>query len=92
MWLQRPKTLVRMQAQALSEALKNNSTLTTLDLQSNSIRDNRVQALSGALKSNSTLTTNNSIGSNGAQVLTEALGTNSALITLDLWGNLIGDN
>ncbi|KAF9329138.1 hypothetical protein BG006_007781, partial [Podila minutissima] len=44
-------------AQALTEALKTNSTQTTLDLQNNSIGDNRTQTLSAALMTNSTLTT-----------------------------------
>jgi Ran GTPase-activating protein (RanGAP) involved in mRNA processing and transport len=42
--------------QALAEALKSNSTLTTLDLAGNSIGSNGGQALAEALKSNSTLT------------------------------------
>ncbi|KAF9386232.1 hypothetical protein CPB97_003913 [Podila verticillata] len=56
-----------------SEALKTNSTLTTLDLSGNSIGNNGVQALAEALKTNSTLATlelqNNSIGDTGAQLL-----------------------
>ena len=42
--------------QALSEALKTNSTLTTLTLRDNWIGPNGAQALSEALKANSTLT------------------------------------
>ncbi|KAF9136205.1 hypothetical protein BGX30_011300, partial [Mortierella sp. GBA39] len=92
------------EVQALSEALKINSTLTTLDLGNlntldrgdNWIGDNGTQALSEALKSNSTLTTlnlsNNSIGDNGAQALSEALKINSTLTTLDLQNNSIGSN
>ncbi|KAF9995335.1 hypothetical protein BGZ79_010970 [Entomortierella chlamydospora] len=83
-------------AQALSEALKVNSTLTTLSLYNNSVRDNGAQALSEALKTNSTLTTLdltfNSIGSDGAQALSEALKTNSTLTTLDLTNNSIGSD
>ncbi|KAG0344254.1 hypothetical protein BG004_004611, partial [Podila humilis] len=63
-------------AEALAEALKalkTNSTLATLNLESNSIGDNGAQALGEALKTNSTLITlelqNNSIGDNGAQAL-----------------------
>ncbi|KAG0097773.1 hypothetical protein BGZ93_002021, partial [Podila epicladia] len=41
----------------LVETLKTNSTLTTLNLWSNSIGDNGAQALADALKTNSTLTT-----------------------------------
>ncbi|KAF9176758.1 hypothetical protein BGZ50_009716 [Haplosporangium sp. Z 11] len=80
----------------LADALKTNSTLTTLDLRNNSIGDNGAQALSEALKINSTLTTldlsANSIGDNGAVALSEAFKTNSTLITLDLSANSIGDN
>ncbi|OAQ25001.1 RNI-like protein [Linnemannia elongata AG-77] len=80
----------------LVEAIKANSTLTTLDLGDNSVGDNGAQALSEALKTNSTLTTlnllYNSIGSNGAVALSKALKTNSTLTTLNLGGYLIGDN
>ncbi|KAF9176831.1 hypothetical protein BGZ50_009617 [Haplosporangium sp. Z 11] len=80
----------------LAEALKTNSTLTTLDLSSNSIGDNGAQALSEAIKTNSTLITlklwNNKIGDNGAQALSEALKANSTLATLDLISNSIGED
>ncbi|KAG0010688.1 hypothetical protein BGZ81_002607, partial [Podila clonocystis] len=80
----------------LSETLKTNSTLTTLNLQSNSIGDNGAQALSEALKSNSALITldlwSNSIGDSGAQALSEALKINSTLTTLNLQDNSIGSN
>ncbi|KAF9390630.1 hypothetical protein CPB97_008819 [Podila verticillata] len=73
-----------------------NSTLTALDLSSNSIGDNGTQVLSEALKTNSTLTTLylgcNSIGDNGAQAVVEAIKTNSTLISLELQNNSIGDN
>ncbi|KAG9061903.1 hypothetical protein KI688_007054 [Linnemannia hyalina] len=80
----------------LTEALKTNSTLTTLDLESNSIGSNGAKALAEALKTNSFLTTldleSNSIGENGAQALAEALKTNKTLTTLNLWNNSIGEN
>ncbi|KAG0043724.1 hypothetical protein BGZ90_009000, partial [Linnemannia elongata] len=80
----------------LAEALKTNSTLTTLDLQDNKIGSHEVQLMATAFKTNSTLTTlklrSNSIGDNGAQTLAEALKTNSTLTTLDLQSNSIGDN
>ncbi|KAF9948732.1 hypothetical protein BGZ70_002078 [Mortierella alpina] len=83
-------------AQALSEALKINSTMNTLNLWNNSIGGNGAQALSEALRTHSTLTTlnlsNNSIGDNGAQALSEALKINSTLTTLNLSNNSIGDN
>ncbi|KAG0334005.1 hypothetical protein BG000_008716 [Podila horticola] len=79
----------------LAEALKTNSTLTTLDLMRNSIGDTGAQALAEALKTNSTLIAldlqNNSIGDSGAQALAEALETNSTLTTLELKVNSIGD-
>ncbi|KAF8925557.1 hypothetical protein BGZ47_003198, partial [Haplosporangium gracile] len=82
-------------AQALSEALKTNSTLTSLNL-NNSIEDNGAVALSEALKTNSTLTElslmHNWIGENGAQVLSGALKTNSTLIALNLERNSFGDD
>ncbi|KAK3819060.1 MAG: hypothetical protein J3R72DRAFT_529307 [Linnemannia gamsii] len=78
----------------LAEALKTNSTLTTLNLRGNSIGHNGAKALAEALKTNSTLTTldlwNNSIGSDGAKALAEALKTNSTLTTLNLNRNSIG--
>ncbi|KAF9935822.1 hypothetical protein BGZ67_002957 [Mortierella alpina] len=75
-------------AQALSEALKTNSILTTLDLAGNSI-GNGAQALPEALMTNSTLTTldlrHNSIGERGAQALSEALKAKSTVMTLNLY-------
>ncbi|KAF9201931.1 hypothetical protein BGZ59_002435, partial [Podila verticillata] len=80
----------------LAKTLRANSTLTILNLQSNSIGANGAQALAEALKTNSTLTTlnldNNLIGDNGAQALAEVLKTNSTLTTLNLDNNRIGDN
>ncbi|KAF9536368.1 hypothetical protein EC957_011235, partial [Mortierella hygrophila] len=80
--------------QALSEALKTNKTLTTLDLAYNSIGPNGAQVLSEALKTNRTLInldlSSNSIGSDGAKALAEALKTNKTLTTLDLAYNSIG--
>ncbi|KAG9069785.1 hypothetical protein KI688_009110 [Linnemannia hyalina] len=77
----------------LANALKTNSTLTTLDLGSKSIGDNGAKALADALKANLTLTTldlrSNSIGDNGAKALARALKTNSALTTLILGNNPI---
>ncbi|KAF9208864.1 hypothetical protein BGZ49_007297 [Haplosporangium sp. Z 27] len=81
-------------ALALSEALKINATLITLNLGSNLIGYEGALALSEALKTNATLTTlglkDNSIGNEGALTLSEALKTNATLITLDLRDNSIG--
>ncbi|KAF9944781.1 hypothetical protein BGZ72_001964, partial [Mortierella alpina] len=66
---------------ALAEALKANSTVATLNLQSNSIGDDGAKVLAEALKTNKTVVTlklyNNLIGSDGAKALAEALKTNS---------------
>ncbi|KAH7028671.1 hypothetical protein BKA57DRAFT_443777 [Linnemannia elongata] len=86
----------RKELDVLSEMLKSNLFLTSLDLQHSSIGEDGAQALSEALKANSTLTTldlnGNKIGPNGAVVLSEALKTNSTLTTLKLWWNSIGSN
>ncbi|KAG0301124.1 hypothetical protein BGZ98_008602 [Dissophora globulifera] len=80
--------------QALSEALKINSTLTTLSLGFNAIGANGAQMLSEVLKVNLTLTAlnlgTNSIGNSGAQALSEALKINLILTNLDLGSNSIG--
>ncbi|KAF9911772.1 hypothetical protein EC991_002500 [Linnemannia zychae] len=80
----------------LEEALKTDSTLTTLGLAGSSIGDNGAKTLAEVLKTNLTLTTldlmNNSIGYGGAQALSEALKTNSTLTTLILDGNSIGSH
>ncbi|KAG0278197.1 hypothetical protein BGZ96_002500, partial [Linnemannia gamsii] len=81
---------------ALSEALKTNSTLTTLSLHYNWIMEIGAVALSETLNTNSTLTTlslhYNSIGENGAVALFEVLKFNSTLTTLNLERNCIEDN
>ena len=83
-----------MGAQALAEALRENSSLTKLELDANSIGDAGAQALAETLRENSSLATlrlaGNSIGDAGAQALAEALGENSSLATLELGSNGIG--
>ncbi|KAK5809251.1 hypothetical protein F5H01DRAFT_394807 [Linnemannia elongata] len=80
----------------LAEALKTNSTLTTLNLENNLIGFDGAKALAEALKTNKALTTLNlrlnSIGSYGAMALAEALKTNKTLTTLNLVGNSIGSD
>ncbi|KAI8597524.1 hypothetical protein EDD21DRAFT_407542 [Dissophora ornata] len=75
-------------ALALSEALKTNTVLTTLNLQHNSIGNEGALALSEAFKTNTTLTTlnldHNSISKEGSPALSEALKTNTTLSTLNL--------
>ncbi|KAG0050177.1 hypothetical protein BGZ83_005043 [Gryganskiella cystojenkinii] len=87
----RPGKIDSKGAQTLAEALKTNSTLTTLNLSNNKIGDIEAQALAEALKTNSTLTTltllYNQIRDIGAQALAEALKTNNTLTVLELGGN-----
>src|SRR3989338_7421964 len=75
---------------------EHNSSLTTLNLSSNSIGDSGVSALATALQYNSSLTTlnltGNSIGDSGASALATALSHNSSLTTLNLTRNSIGDS
>ncbi|CAO3566686.1 unnamed protein product [Mortierella alpina] len=83
-------------AQELCKSIKNNSTLTALQLVGNSIGGNEARALSEALKTNSTLTTldltGNSIRDDGASALSQALKANTTLSTLVLAGNSIRDD
>ena len=69
------------------------STVTTLVLRYNLIRDDGVEALAKALKSHLTLVSldlrDNEIGLKGARVLSEAIITNSTLTTLDLGYNSV---
>ncbi|MDG1437024.1 MAG: hypothetical protein P8P83_04545 [Rickettsiaceae bacterium] len=80
-------------AEALAEALKENSTLTSLVLVHNNIGTEGAEAFAEALKKNSTLTElnlgYNNIGAEGAEALAEALQTNSTLASLNLDGNNI---
>ena len=83
-------------ATALAEALKVNTTLTTLNISYNNIDDEGATALAAALgkDGNKTLTTlnitYNNIGDEGATALAEALKENKTLTTLDISGNDIG--
>ncbi|CAE7210314.1 NLRC3 [Symbiodinium necroappetens] len=79
--------------EAMSEALKTNSTLTSISFESNLIRFGVEggKVLGEALKTNSTLTSINLegcyIGDEGAQAICEALKTNSTLTSINLKGN-----
>ncbi|KAI8596729.1 hypothetical protein EDD21DRAFT_419388, partial [Dissophora ornata] len=79
-------------ALALSEALKTNTTLTTLSLQDNSIEKEGALALSEALKTNTTLTTldlrNNSIESEGALALTNVSKTSGFIVVSSCSGKI----
>jgi hypothetical protein len=80
----------------LAQALKTNSTITTLILRDSSISNYGAKSLAKALKTNKTLITldlqHNSIGSDGVKMLAEALKTNSTLTALYLEENSIGDD
>ena len=75
-------------AASVSQVLKANSSLTSLDLSGNAIRQSGASCLSDALIANSSLTSlclsGNEIGDDGASCLSQALIVNSSLTTLDL--------
>ena len=75
-------------AASVSQVLKANSSLTSLDLSGNAIRQSGASCLSDALIANSSLTSlclsGNEIGDDGASCLSQALIANSSLTTLDL--------
>ena len=77
-------------AVSVSQVLKANSSLTSLDFSGNAIRQSGASCLSDALIANSSLTSlclsGNEIGDNGASCLSQALIANSSLTTLDLRG------
>ena len=81
--------------QSLAEALKTNTTLTSIDLNENPISAEGTQALAEALKTNTTLTSINleciNIADEGAQALAEALKTNTTLTSIYLDSNQIDD-
>ncbi|CAE7643758.1 NLRC3 [Symbiodinium necroappetens] len=80
--------------EAIAEALKTNSTLTSINLEGNRIDEDGGKAIGEALKSNSTLASINlgfcNIGE-GAQAICEALKTNSTLTSINLERNHIGN-
>ncbi|KAL0242539.1 hypothetical protein GEMRC1_005102 [Eukaryota sp. GEM-RC1] len=79
----------------LIEALKVNSSVTSVDLSGKSIGDEGATALAEVLKVNSSVTSvdlsYNSIGDEGARVLAEALKVNTSVTTVDMGYNSIGD-
>ena len=74
---------------ALSKALKNDATTTTLYLDMLDLDDKGAAALAEALKVNHTL--KEAIGDEGAVALVDALKINCTLTALDLSCNIIGD-
>ncbi|KAL0239380.1 hypothetical protein GEMRC1_009488 [Eukaryota sp. GEM-RC1] len=80
---------------ALTDVLKVNTTITSIDLGNNSIGVAGARALAEALKVNLTITciemSGNSIGEEGAKELAEALKVNSTITSVDLSENFLGD-
>jgi len=79
---------------ALAEALKQNSTLTTLGLRYNKLDAEAAQHLSNALVSNQSLVelhlSNNDLDAEAAKHLSNALVSNQSLVELRLANNLLG--
>ena len=79
----------------LGQALRGNSTLTTLMLRASGVGDAGCAALGDGLRANGTLTTlglhYNGVSDAGAAALGGALRTHAALTSLDLSSNRIGD-
>ena len=82
-------------AKAIADALKSNTSLTTIDLRGNNIGDEGAKAIAEALKGNTSLTSinlsNNNIGDEGAKAIADALKFNTSLTTIDLDNNNLGD-
>ena len=82
------------EAKVIAEALKNNHTLHTLNLENNEIGDEGGKIIGEALKNNHTLHTLylrcKKIGDEGVKALAEALKNNHTLHTLNLYDNSIG--
>jgi hypothetical protein len=81
---------------ALADALKVNSTITSIDLSYNNVGDDGAKALADVLKVNSTTTSidlsYNNVDVAGAKALADALKVNSAITTIDLTYNSVGDD
>ena len=77
------------------QALRVNTSLSSLDLHGNSISDEGANLLAQALRVNTSLSSldlsRNSIGNEGANSLAQALRVNTSLSSLDLSGNSIGN-
>ena len=79
----------------LTRALRVNTSLSSLDLHDNSIRDEGANLLAQALRENTSLSSldlsRNSIGNDGANSFAQALRVNTSLSSLDLHDNSIRD-
>lgn len=89
------KQVEEVECWVIADALKINSTVTSLNLCSNLINDEGAKALAEALKVNATLTTlnlgGNRITEEGAKAVAEALKINKTLVTLYLSWNQINE-
>jgi len=79
----------------LSDALKSNNTVTTLDLGNHKIGSDGAKYLSVALENNTTITRlnlyGNNIGPEGIMYLSDVLMRNTTITYLSLYNNKIGD-
>src|ERR1700729_120298 len=82
------------QIQRLGGFLKNNDTITDIDLTGNEIGTEGAKVIADALKVNHTITNinlhGNKIGTEGAKVIIDALKVNHTIVNIDLLGNHIG--
>ncbi|XP_044170663.1 NLR family CARD domain-containing protein 3-like isoform X2 [Acropora millepora] len=89
------RTLADDGAKSLPQALRVNTSLSSLDLRGNSIGDKGANSLAQALIVNTSLSSlglySNSIGDKGANSLAQALRVNTSLSSLGLYSNSIGD-
>ncbi|CAF4189268.1 unnamed protein product, partial [Adineta steineri] len=87
----------RLTQRSIDEIIDNTDdvTLTSLNIDKNSIGQQGAKYLANSLQQNKTLTTlslcHNQLGDNGVQYLTDGLRHNKTLITINLDKNLIGD-
>jgi Ran GTPase-activating protein (RanGAP) involved in mRNA processing and transport len=76
----------------LTFSLRLNTTVTSLALSSNRLRQGAGRALAETLRLNTTLTllqlSNNGLGEGGGRALAEALRLNTTVTSLDLWNSL----
>ena len=82
-------------AKALAEAIKDNKTITKIDISCNDIKDEGSIAIAQALQTNKTITeiklSNNNIGVRGAEAIADALKINKIIKVLYLTNNNIQD-
>jgi hypothetical protein len=80
----------------LVNGIKNNNTITEIDLKNNNIGNNGAKALADALKVNNIITKlelwDNNIGIEGAIAIAGMLEKNTTITKLELWDNNIGDD